>query len=39
MFIFPIAEEELIDVVNKFKSKKSSDFYKFSMEMIKKSLI
>ena len=25
MFIFPIAEEELMDVVNKFKSKKSSD--------------
>ena len=36
MFIFPIAEEELIDVVNKFKSKKSSDFNEFSMEMIKK---
>ena len=36
MFIFPITEEELIDVVNKFKSKKSSDFNEFSMEMIKK---
>ena len=39
MFIFPITEEELMDVVNKFKSKKSSDFNEFSMEMIKKSLI
>ena len=36
MFIFPIIEEELIDV-NKFTSKKSSGIYEFSMEMKKKS--
>ena len=39
MFKFPIAEEELIDVVNKLKSKKSSDCNEFSMEIIKKLLI
>ena len=36
MFIFPIAEGELIDVVNKLKSKKSSDCNELSMKMIKK---
>ena len=36
MFIFPITEEELIDVVNKHKSKKSSDCNRSSMKMIKK---
>ena len=38
MFIFHIAEEELIDV-NKFKGKKSSDCNWFSIKMIKKLLI
>ena len=36
MFLFPISEEELIDVINS-KRKKSSDCNEFSMEMIKKS--
>ena len=36
MFIFPITEEELMDVVNKFKSKKIKSLNVFSMEMIKK---
>ena len=35
MFLFPITEEELIDVVNKFKSKQSRDCNELSMEMIK----
>ena len=39
MFIFPIAEEESMDVVNKLKSKKSSDINELRMEMKKKSLI
>ena len=34
IFLFPIIEEELIDV-NKFRSKKSSDCNEFSMELIK----
>ena len=39
MFLFPIIQEEFIDVVNRFKSKKSSDCNEFSMEMIKKSFL
>ena len=39
MFLFPITEEELIDAVNKLRSKKSNDCNELSMQMIKKSLI
>ena len=36
MFLLSIAGEELIGVVTKFRSKKSSDCDEFSMELIKK---
>ena len=39
MFLFPITEEELIDVVNKLRSKKSNDCNEFIMELIKTLLI
>ena len=37
MFLFPITEEQLIDVVNKFKSKQSIDCNELSMQIKKKS--
>ena len=36
MFLFTITEKELIDVINKYKSKKSSDWNEFGMKMITK---
>ena len=39
MFLFPITEQELLDVVKKIKSKKSSDCNGFSVKMMKKLLI